>query len=47
MNNTKLFAKNEKKLKILLQAIEICSQRIEIEFDFEKCAMLTMKSREK
>ena len=44
MDNTKLFAKNEKELETLIHAVRIYSQDIKMEFDIEKCAMLVMKS---
>ena len=42
MNDIKLFAKNEKELEILRQAVRIYSQNIGMEFDKEKCAKLIM-----
>ena len=44
IDNTKLFAKNEKELETIIQALRIYSQDIGMEFDIEKCAMLIMKS---
>ena len=44
MDAIKLFAKNEKYLEILIQAVKIYSEDIGMEFDIEKCAMLIMKS---
>ena len=44
MDDIKLFAKNEKKLKNLIQAVRIYSQNIRMEFRIEKCARLIMKS---
>ena len=44
MDDIKLFAKNEKVLKILIHAVRIYSQDIEMEFGIKKCAMLAMKS---
>ena len=44
MDDIKLFAKNEKELETLIQAVTIYSQTIGMEFDIEKCAMLIMKS---
>ena len=44
MDDIKLFAKNEKKLETLIHAVRIYSQKIEMEFGIEKCAMLVMKS---
>ena len=44
MDDIKLFAKNEKELETLINAIRIYSQDIGVEFSIEKCAMLVMKS---
>ena len=44
MDDNKLFARNKKELEILIQAVRICSQDIEMEFSIEKCAMLIMTS---
>ena len=44
MDDIKLFAKNEKELETLIQAVRIYSQDIGMEFGIEKCAMLVMKS---
>ena len=44
MDDIKLFAKNEKELKTLIQALGIYSEDIGMEFGIEKCAMLIMKS---
>ena len=45
MDDTKLFAKNEKKkMEALIHAVRIYSQDIEMEFVIENCAMLVMKS---
>ena len=44
MDDIKLFAKNEKELKILIHAVRIYSQDIGMEFDKEKCAMLVRKN---
>ncbi len=41
---TSLFAKNEKELETLIQAVRIYSDDIEMEFNIEKQAMLIMKS---
>ena len=41
MDDIKLFAKNEKELKI--HAVRIYSQDIGMEFGFEKCAMFVIK----
>ena len=40
MDDTKLFAKNEKVLESLIQTIRIYSQDVGMEFGKEKCAML-------
>ena len=45
MDDIKLFAKNEKELETLIQAVRIYSQDRGMEFAIEKCAMLIMKSR--
>ena len=44
MDDIKLFAKNEKELETLIQAVRIYSQDIGMELGIEKCAMLEMKS---
>ena len=44
MDDIKLFAKNKKELETLRHAVRIYSQDIGMEFGFEKCAMLVMKS---
>ena len=44
MDDIKLFAKNEKELETLKQAVRIYSQDIGMEFAIEKCAMLIMNS---
>ena len=44
MDDIKLFAKSERELEPLIQAIRIYSQAIGMEFGMEKCAMLVMKS---
>ena len=44
MDDIKLFAKNEKELEALIQAVRIFSQSLGMEFGIEKCAMLIMKS---
>ena len=43
---TKVFVKNEKKKLETLILTKIYSQNVGMEFDIEKCAMLTMKSGE-
>ena len=45
MDDIKLFAKNEKELETLIQAVRIYSDDIGLEFGIEKCAMLIMKSK--
>ena len=44
MDDIKLFAKNEKELETLIEAVKIYSLDIGIEFGIEKCTMLVMKS---
>ena len=44
MDDIKLFAKNEKKLETLIHTVRIYNQDIGMEFGFEKCALLVMKS---
>ena len=44
MDDIKLFAKNEKELETLIQAVRIYSQDKGMEFGIEKCTMLVMKS---
>ena len=43
MDDIKLFAKNEKELETLIQAVRIYSQDIGMEFGIEKRPMLVMK----
>ena len=43
----KLFAKNEKELETLIQAVRIYSQDIGIAFCIEKCAMRIMKNEKR
>ena len=43
MDDIKLFAKNERELETLINAVRIYSQDIGMEFGIEKCAMLVMK----
>ena len=45
MDDIKLFAKNEKELETLIQAVRIYNQDIGMEFDIEICEMLIMKSK--
>ena len=47
MDDIKLFAKNERELKTLIQTMRIYSQDIEMEFGMKKCAMLVIKSRKR
>ena len=44
MDDIKLFAKSEKELEILIHAVRIYSQDVQMEFGIEKCTMLVMKS---
>ena len=44
MDNFKLFAKNEKELETLINAVRIYSQNKGMEFGIEKCAMQVMKN---
>ena len=44
MDDMKLFAKNENRLEILVQAVRIHNKDIGLEFGIEKCAMLIMRS---
>ena len=44
MDDIKLFAKDEKELKPLIQTVRIYSQDIGMEFGIEKCAILIMKN---
>ena len=44
MDDSLLFAKNEKELETLIQAVRIYSQDTRMEFAIEKCAMQIMKS---
>ena len=44
MDDIKLFAKNEKELETLIDAVRIYSQDLGMEFCIEKCSMLVMKS---
>ena len=44
MNDIELFARKEKELETLTQAVRIYSQDIGMEFGIEKHAMLIMKS---
>ena len=44
MDDTELFAKNEKELETLIQTVRIYSPNIGMECAIEKCAMLVMKS---
>ena len=44
MDDIKLFAKNEKELETLIDAVRMYSQDIGMELGIEKCAMLLIKS---
>ena len=44
MDDIKLFAKNEKELETLIQAVRIYSDDIEMEFSIEKCVIPIKKS---
>ena len=44
MDDIRLFAKNEKELESLIDAVKIYCQDTGMEFGTEKCAMLIMKS---
>ena len=44
MDDIKLFVKNKKELKTLIQTVRIYNQDIKMEFDIEKCTMQVMKS---
>ena len=44
MDDIKIFAKNEKELETLINAVRIYSQNIGMEFGIEKCLMLVKKS---
>ena len=44
MDNIKLFAKNEKVLKTLIQTMRIYSQDIGMGFGIDKCSILVMNS---
>ena len=47
MDDIKLFAKNEKQLETLIQAVMIYSDGKGIEYDIEKCVILIMNSGKK
>ena len=44
MDDIKLFAQNERKMKILIYAVRIYSQDVGMEIGIEKCTTLVMKS---
>ena len=44
MHDIKLFAKNEKELKTLIQTAGTYNEDMGIELGIEKCAMIIMKS---
>ena len=47
MDDIKLFARNERKLETLINAVKIYSQDIAMEFAIEKCTMMIMKSEKR
>ena len=47
MNDIQLFAKSEKELETLIQAVRIYNYYIGMEFGIEKYVMLIMKSRKR
>ena len=47
MDDIKLFAKNERELETLIQAVRIYSKDIGMEFGVEKCSTLIMKSEKR
>ena len=47
MNDIKMFAKNEKGLKTLIQTVRIYSQELRMEFRIEKYALLIMISEKR
>ena len=47
MDGIKLFAKNEKELETLIQAVRIYNQDIGMGFGIQKSTMLMMKSRKR
>ena len=47
MNEIKLFAKKEKELETLIQAVRIYCQDIGMEFGIEKCATLILRSKKR
>ena len=47
MDDSKLFARNEKELKTLIQTVRIYNEDVGMEFGVEKCGMLIMKSKKK
>ena len=46
IDDIKLFAKNEKELETIMQAMRIYIQHIRMEFGIEKCAMLILRWRQ-
>ena len=44
MDDIKLFSKNGKEFKTIIETIKLYSQDIEMEFGIEKCALLIMRS---
>ena len=47
MDGIKLFAKNERDLETLIQAVKIYSQNTGMEFGLEKCVMLIIRSEKR
>ena len=47
IDNIRLFAKNEKELETLIQAVRIYCQDIRMEFGTEKCTQLIIRSRKR
>ena len=47
MDDIKLFAKKEKELETLIQAVRIYSRDIGMEFGKEKCTMVIMRSEKR
>ena len=46
MDSIKLFAKNEKELDTLIQAVRIYSDDRGMEYSIEKCALLMMRRKQ-
>ena len=47
IDDIKLFAKNEKELETLIEAVRVYNQDTRVEFGIEKCVMLIMKSEKR